>query len=62
MFGLRREVLEGRFEEPQAVLDALDAVTADDLQRVAQEILADGPYLSVIGPFDDDERFEKLLA
>jgi predicted Zn-dependent peptidase len=62
MFGLRREVLEGKAEEPQAVLDALDAVTAEDLQRVAQDIVDDGPYLSVIGPFDDAERFEKLLA
>ena len=61
MFGLRREVLEGRAEEPQAVLDALDAVTAEDLQRVAQEIVDDGPYLAVIGPFDDPERFEQLL-
>ena len=39
MFGLRREVLEGRAEEPQAVLEALDAVTAEDVQRVAGEIL-----------------------
>jgi predicted Zn-dependent peptidase len=62
MFGLRREVLEGRAEEPQAVLDALDAVTAEDIQRVAQAIVDDGPYLSVIGPFDDAERFEKLLG
>jgi predicted Zn-dependent peptidase len=62
MFGLRREVLEGRAEEPQAVLDALDAVTAEDLQRVAQEIVDDGPYLAVIGPFEDAERFEKLLT
>ena len=61
MFGLRREVLEGRAEEPQAVLDALDAVTADDLQRVARELVDDGPYLAVIGPFEDAERFEKLL-
>jgi predicted Zn-dependent peptidase len=61
MFGLRREVLEGRAEEPQAVLDALDAVTAEDIQRVAQDIIDDGPYLAVIGPFDDAERFEKLL-
>ena len=43
MFGLRREVLEGRAEEPQAVLDALDAVTAEDIQRVAREIVEDGP-------------------
>jgi predicted Zn-dependent peptidase len=62
MFGLRREVLEGRAEEPQAVLDALDAVTAADIQRVAQDIMDEGPYLSVIGPFDDAERFEKLLS
>ncbi len=62
MFGLRREVLEGSAEEPQAVLDALDAVTAEDIQRVAQQIVEDGPYLAVIGPFDDAGRFEKLLA
>ena len=29
MFGLRREVLEGRAIEPQEVLDGLDAVTAE---------------------------------
>src|SRR5687767_8720249 len=62
MFGLRREVLEGRAEEPQAVLDALDAVTAEDVQRVAGEILDSGFHLAVIGPFDDAERFEKLLG
>jgi len=62
MFGLRREVLEDRAEEPQAVLDALDAVTAEDIQRVAQEIVNDGPYLAVIGPFDDPARFEALLG
>ena len=44
------------------MLDALDAVTAEDLQRVAQEIVDDGFHLAVIGPFDDAERFEKLLG
>jgi predicted Zn-dependent peptidase len=62
MFGLRREVLEGRAEEPRAVLDALDAVTAEDLQRVAGEILSSGFHLAVIGPFDDAARFERLLG
>jgi predicted Zn-dependent peptidase len=62
MFGLRREVLEGKAEEPKSVLDALDAVTAEDIQRVAQDIIDEGPYLAVIGPFDDAERFEKLLG
>ena len=36
MFGLRRELLEGRAVEPQEVLAGLDAVTADDVQRVAR--------------------------
>ncbi|MDQ3102384.1 MAG: insulinase family protein [Actinomycetota bacterium] len=62
MFGLRREVLESEATEPQAVLDALDAVTAEDVQRVAKEILVSGFHLAVIGPFDDAERFEKLLG
>jgi predicted Zn-dependent peptidase len=62
MFGLRREVLEGRATEPTEVLAALDAVTADDIQRVAREVLASGFRLAVIGPFDDAERFEKLLG
>jgi predicted Zn-dependent peptidase len=63
MFGLRREVLEGRVAEPQEVLDGLDAVTAEDVQRVAQDVIgSNGLNLALIGPFDDAERFEKLLA
>jgi predicted Zn-dependent peptidase len=62
VFGLRREVLEGRAEEPQAVLDALDAVTAEDIQRVAQNIATDAFHLAVIGPFDDAARFEALVG
>jgi predicted Zn-dependent peptidase len=61
-FGLRREVLEGRFAEPTEVLAEIDAVTADDVQRVAQDVIrADGLYLAAIGPFDDADRFERLL-
>jgi predicted Zn-dependent peptidase len=62
MFGMRREVLEGRVEEPQAVLDALDSVTAEGVQRVAKEILDSGFHLAVIGPFDDAARFEQLIG
>ncbi|MBA2742396.1 MAG: insulinase family protein [Actinobacteria bacterium] len=62
-FGLRREVLEGRIEEPDEVLRGLDAVTAEDVQEVARDLL-DGKqlYLAVVGPFDDPARFEALLA
>jgi predicted Zn-dependent peptidase len=63
MFGLRRTVLEGRPVEPQEVLDGLDAVTAEDVQRVAQDLIGGGGFnLALVGPFDDAERFEKLLA
>ena len=61
MFGLRREVLEGRATEPEEVLAGLDAVTAEDVQRVAQDILGKRLYLAVIGPFDGPQRFESLL-
>ena len=63
MFGLRREVLEGRAPEPEEVLAGVEAVTAADVQRVARELIDDQALrLAVIGPFDDAERFEKLLA
>jgi predicted Zn-dependent peptidase len=64
MFGLRREVLEGVATEPEEVLAGLDAVTTEDVQRVAQDVIArNGLNLALIGPFDDEsERFEKLLV
>ncbi len=63
LFGLRREVLEGQAAEPAELLAALDAVTAEDVQRVAQDVIANqGMRLAVIGPFDDQTRFERLLA
>ena len=63
MYGLRREVLEREATEPSEVLAALDAVTVDDVQRVAQDVIGGGALnLAVIGPFDDAKRFERLLA
>ena len=65
MFGLRREVLEGQAAEPEEILTGLDAVTAEDVQRVAQDVIGGhGLNLALIGPFEQDqqERFEKLLS
>jgi predicted Zn-dependent peptidase len=63
MYGLRREVLEGEAVDPDEVLAALDAVTVDDIRRVARDLI-DGERLklALIGPFDDAERFENLLS
>jgi predicted Zn-dependent peptidase len=62
MFGLRRELLEGAAVEPEEVLAGLDAVTVDDVQRVAADILGKDLRLALIGPFEDAERFERLVA
>jgi len=62
LFGLRREVLERRAPNLDEVLEGLNAVTAEDVQRVAQDLISDEKLrLALIGPFDDPERFEKLL-
>jgi predicted Zn-dependent peptidase len=62
MYGLRREVLEGEALEPEKMLAELDAVTVEDVQRVAQDLIhAQALHLAVIGPFEDDDRFLKLL-
>ena len=45
-----------------AMLAGLDAVTAEDVQRVAADVLGGRLHLAVIGPFDDPGRFERLLA
>jgi predicted Zn-dependent peptidase len=65
MFGLRREVLENDATEPEEILEQLDAVTAEDVQRVAQHVIGgNGLNLALIGPFEqtENERFAKLLG
>ncbi len=64
MYGLNREVLEGRVLEPDELLAAIDAVTAADVQRVAQDLIANEKLrLALIGPFEgQDEHFAALLA
>ena len=63
MFGLRREVLEGRTPDPEEVMAEIDKVTSEDVQRVAKALIEGrGLNLAVIGPFDDPARFETLLA
>jgi predicted Zn-dependent peptidase len=62
MFGLRKEVLERRLPDPEEVVRGLDAVTSEDVARVASELIeSDRLRLAVIGPFDDADRFEQLL-
>jgi predicted Zn-dependent peptidase len=62
MFGLRKEVLEHQLPDPEEILRGLDAVTSEDIARVATDLIGpDRLRLAVIGPFDDASRFESLL-
>jgi predicted Zn-dependent peptidase len=63
LFGLRNEVLEGTIREPDEVLAGFDAVTLDEIQRVAQDVIREERLnLAVIGPFHEPDRFERLLS
>jgi len=62
VYGLGREVLGDPTLEPEDVLAGLDEVTAEDVQQVAQDVIAsNGLNLALIGPFDDEKPFEALL-
>ncbi len=62
MYGLRKEVLERRAPDLDEILAGLNAVTVEDVQRVAQDVIRDEALrLALIGPFDDASRFDKLL-
>jgi predicted Zn-dependent peptidase len=56
-----QEMLVGEIKTPDEIIALVDAVTMDDIRRVAREILV-GPKLSVaiVGPFKSDKRFAKL--
>ena len=61
-FGLRGLVLEGKARELTEVLEGFASVTAEDIQRVAAELLRpEALRLAAIGPVDDAARFEALL-
>jgi predicted Zn-dependent peptidase len=55
---LRREILT-----VDQVLEVVDSVSADSLQRVARELWRPESFrLAVVGPFRSESRFQKVLA
>jgi predicted Zn-dependent peptidase len=63
VFGLGRAVLNDPTLEPDEVIAGLDAITAEDIQRVAQDVIAsNGLNLALIGPFEDEKPFQTLLS
>jgi len=57
-----QEILNGFVRTPDEVVDLVDAVTADDVRRVAKKLLDDRKLsLALVGPFKSEKRFASLL-
>lgn len=57
-----QELLENRVLTPEEVYGKIQAVTAQDMKRLAQEIFRNNSLnLVVLGPFKKKEAFQKLL-
>ena len=56
------ELLYGNVETPEEIMKMVDAVTVEDLGRVARDLFKEENLrIAIIGPYDDEERFLKLL-
>jgi predicted Zn-dependent peptidase len=58
----QQELLTDEILLPDEVLRRIDAVSADDVMRLARRLLDGGLRAAVIGPFRAPERFESLLV
>lgn len=57
-----QEILEGKMRTIKEIMAGIDAVTRDDVAKVASELFKnDRLNLVVVGPYDDPERFQNLL-
>lgn len=58
-----QEILTERILSPDQIISIIDAITAEELKKLAQELIADGKlHLAVVGPITEDEPLEKLLS
>jgi predicted Zn-dependent peptidase len=57
-----QEMLNGRVRTPDEVVALLEAVTGDDVRRVARRLVDEKRLtMAVVGPFKSDRRFAALL-
>ncbi len=56
------ELLQEKLMGSEEVMQKIDEVTLDQINKVAADLFREEELrLAVIGPYDDKERFEKLL-
>lgn len=57
-----QEITYGEIRTPEQVMERIEAVTAEEVQELAREILRPEKLsLAIVGPYDDHAAFEKLL-
>ena len=57
-----QEILTGEILTPEQVVSIVDAITADELKELAQElVVGDHLRLAVVGPINNQEPLEELL-
>ena len=57
-----QEMLMGRVRTVDEVVELLDAVSTEDIERVAGDLIQEDKLsLAVVGPYRSDYRFRKLL-
>ena len=57
-----QELLKGEVSTVDEVVDSINAVTVEDVNRVANQIVQDDLLnLAVVGPFRSDRRFHNLI-
>jgi predicted Zn-dependent peptidase len=58
-----QELLRGEVRSVDDIVEAVDAVTPADIQRVAVDVIRDErANLAIVGPYRSRERFERLLG
>lgn len=58
----RNELLYDNVETYADIAKGIDAVTSEDIKRVANELFVpENLHLSVIGPYEDEAHFEKVI-
>jgi predicted Zn-dependent peptidase len=55
-------LLTGEIKSVEEVVAAIDALTAEDLQRVAKRVVDEPVQVAVIGPFKSDQRFQRAIT
>jgi predicted Zn-dependent peptidase len=54
-----QEMLKGKIESPDAILNKINAVTAEDVQKLAREIFVDNSLnMAIVGRFKDGSAFK----